>query len=104
MFENLWNKAIPAIQKIREIEQGIKPEIIQTIIDPIKIQKLYLNLIKTATTEVMLIIPTTNAMRHQDDIGILQLLKEVEVEVDHNKNNNLNIRILASPKNDYYTT
>ncbi|MGN6708488.1 MAG: hypothetical protein ACTHKF_03990, partial [Candidatus Nitrosocosmicus sp.] len=28
MFENLWNKAIPAIQKIKEIEEGIKPDVI----------------------------------------------------------------------------
>ncbi len=26
MFENLWNKSIPAIQKIKEIEEGIKPD------------------------------------------------------------------------------
>ena len=40
MFENLWKTSIPAIQKIKEIEQGIKPDIIETITDPIKIQKL----------------------------------------------------------------
>ena len=39
MFENLWNKSIPAEQKIKEIEQGIKPDIIETITDPIKIQE-----------------------------------------------------------------
>ena len=41
MFENLWNKSIPAEVKIKEIEKGIKPEIIETITDPIKINNIY---------------------------------------------------------------
>ena len=56
MFENLWNKAIPAAQKIKEIEQGIKPDIIETITDPIKIQELYLNMVRSVKTDIMLII------------------------------------------------
>ncbi len=70
MFENLWNKAIPAIQKIMEIEQGIKPDIIETITDPIKIQDLYLNLLRSSLTEIMLIIPTTNAIYRQVEMNI----------------------------------
>ena len=100
MFENLWNKAIPAIQKIIEIEQGIKPDIIETITDPIKIQNLYLNLIRSSLTEIMLIIPTTNAMYRQTEIGILHLLKKVTTNLS-NINNNITIRILTSSLNDY---
>ncbi len=100
MFENLWNKAIPAIQKIIEIEQGIKPDIIETITDPIKIQNLYLNLIRSSLTEIMLIIPTTNAMYRQSEIGILHLLKKVTTNLS-NINNNITIRILTSSLNDY---
>ena len=33
-FDMLWNKAIPADQKIKEIEEGISPEFIDTIRDP----------------------------------------------------------------------
>ena len=100
MFVNLWNKAIPAIQKIIEIEQGIKPDIIETITDPIKIQNLYLNLIRSSLTEIMLIIPTTNAMYRQSEIGILHLLKKVTTNLS-NINNNITIRILTSSLNDY---
>ncbi|HEY0579336.1 MAG TPA: HAMP domain-containing sensor histidine kinase, partial [Candidatus Nitrosocosmicus sp.] len=99
MFENLWNKAIPAAQKIKEIEQGIKPDIIETITDPIKIQHLYLNLVRSVKTEIMLIIPTSNSIIHQSDIGILPLLKDISI--DRNNNNNVKIRILTSQKNDY---
>ncbi len=104
MFENLWNKAIPAEQKIREIEQGIKPDIIETIIDPIKIQNLYLKLVKSAVTEIMLIIPTINAIYRQIKIGISYLIKEVTANhcSNNNNNNDLNIRILTSSINDYH--
>jgi len=101
MFENLWNKAIPAIQKIMEIEQGIKPDIIETIADPIKIQNLYLDLIRSSLTEIMLIIPTTNAMYRQAEIGILHLLKKVTTNLS-NINNNITIRILTSSLNDHH--
>ena len=33
IFELMWQKAIPAEQRIREIEFGIKPEVIETIKD-----------------------------------------------------------------------
>jgi two-component system sensor histidine kinase VicK len=99
MFENLWNKAIPAIQKIKEIEKGIKPDVIETITDPIKIQKLYLNL-RSAATEIMLFIPTANTMNHQADAGVFGLLKEMLEE--NNTNKNIKIRVLAPQINNHH--
>jgi signal transduction histidine kinase len=103
MFKNLWDKAIPIEDKIKEIDEGIKPDVIETITDPIKIQNLYLNLLRTATKEIMLIIPTANTMNHQDDIGALALLKEIVL--DHYDGNNkddknIDIRILAPLQNN----
>ncbi len=97
MFENLWNKAIPAVHKIKEIEQGIKPDVIETITDPIKIQNLYLNLLRSANTEIMLIIPTANTMNHQTDVGVFAFIKRNAKEKDNieNKDKNLDIRILG---------
>jgi two-component system sensor histidine kinase VicK len=92
MLKNLWNKAIPAIQKIKEIEEGIKPDVIETITDPIKIQNLYLNLLRFATKEIMLIIPTANTMNHQADAGVFGLLKEMFEE--NNNNEDVKIRVL----------
>ena len=37
IFDTIWSKAIPAEQKIKEIEEGIEPEVIETIRDPIEI-------------------------------------------------------------------
>ncbi|MGN6346927.1 MAG: ATP-binding protein [Candidatus Nitrosocosmicus sp.] len=94
MFENLWNKAIPATQKIKEIEEGIKPDVIETITDPAKIQALYLNLLRSTTKEIMLIIPTANTIHLHDDIGVFKVLGQIVN--DHNSSKkNINIRILA---------
>jgi hypothetical protein len=36
VFDTLWNKAIPAKQRIKEIEEGLKREFIETIRDLMK--------------------------------------------------------------------
>jgi two-component system sensor histidine kinase VicK len=100
MFDNLWKTSIPAIQRIKEIEQGIKPDVIETITDPIKIQNRYLDLVRSATKEIILIIPTANAIYSQADIGIIQLLKEVGA--NHNNHTSIDIRVLAPQMNDLY--
>jgi two-component system sensor histidine kinase VicK len=89
LFETLWDKAIPSEQKIREIEEGIKPDVIEPLRNPFEIQNLHISLIKSSTNEIMLIIPTTKAVRRQASVGILQLLKESAI---HKK---VSIRILA---------
>lgn len=88
VFETLWNKAIPAEGKIKEIEQGLKPDIIEVIQNPAKTKELYLDLIKSAKREILLIFPTTNAIIRQNKAGALQLLKEA---TDQHK---ANVRIL----------
>ena len=50
-FDMLWKKAIPATQRIKEIEQGLKREFMETIRDPYETQKILENLIKSAIDE-----------------------------------------------------
>ena len=96
-FETLWNKAIPADQKITEIEQGIEPEVIETIRDPKETQALTLEMIKSAKEEVLVIFSTSNAFRRQEKAGALNLLVKTA------KSKNLKIRML-SPIDDYVKT
>lgn len=88
VFETLWNKAISAEEKIREIEQGLEPDIIEVIQNPAKTAKLYLDLIKYAAREILLIFPTTNAITRQSSVGALQLLKQAAEQ------NKVNVRLL----------
>jgi two-component system, OmpR family, sensor histidine kinase VicK len=93
VFETLWNKAIPADQKIRGIEEGIelgKTDIIQS---PSKVLELFINLIKSAKSEVLLMLPTINAFLREERIGVIELLKKSATE------NNVHVRIIT-PSND----
>jgi two-component system, OmpR family, sensor histidine kinase VicK len=93
VFETLWSKAKPAEQKIREIEEGIdfgKTEIIQS---PKKILELFINMIKSAKSEILLMLPTINAFLREERIGAIELLKKSVAE------HNVNVRIIT-PSND----
>jgi two-component system, OmpR family, sensor histidine kinase VicK len=49
VFAELWKKAIPAVERIKEIEEGVKREFIEIIRDPSEIQKLSYELIRSAS-------------------------------------------------------
>jgi two-component system, OmpR family, sensor histidine kinase VicK len=93
LFENLWNKAIPAERKINEIEEGIELEKTHVIQDPQSIQKLFVDMVKSVQHEVLLILPTVNAFLREHRMGIIQLLMQAV------KERSVNVRILT-PTND----
>jgi two-component system, OmpR family, sensor histidine kinase VicK len=94
-FETLWNKAIPAKQRIREIEEGAKREFVETIRDPSEIQKIGFDLIKKAEEEILILFSTPNALSHQEKAGALELLKEAA-----SPPRNVKIRILIAADNN----
>lgn len=75
MFDNLWRQAIPAKQRIKEIEEGVKREVIETIRDPNEILKISQDLVKNAREEIMILFSTANAFRRQEKTGLLELLE-----------------------------
>ena len=77
LFETLWNKAILAEQKIREIEEGVEPDFIETINNPQDIQQLEAKLVNSAEQEILIIFPTANTFHRQEDSGPIQLLKQL---------------------------
>jgi hypothetical protein len=99
LFENLWKSASPAQYKIKEIEEGVKPPFMETLRDPLEIQKIGADLVKSAKHEIqMLLLPADNN-GNTNDIRpflteerkqvILQLLK---IAVLHG----IRVRILTS--------
>ncbi|MFL6453326.1 MAG: histidine kinase dimerization/phospho-acceptor domain-containing protein [Nitrososphaeraceae archaeon] len=93
IFEDLWNKSVPAEQTIREIEEGVilgKTEVIQS---PEDIQQLFINMVKSAKYEVLLVLPTLNAFYREERIGIMELLKQA-AEREHR----IKVRILTPTK------
>jgi two-component system sensor histidine kinase VicK len=77
VFESFWNKAIPAERRIAEIEEGFvssgSTEVIQI---PSRTKELFIDLVKSAKHEVLLLFPTVNSFLREDRIGVIQLLKE----------------------------
>src|SRR5690348_7297367 len=61
LFDTLWNKAIQAREKIKEIELGLDKEFVETINDPLQIQKLIHNLLKSATYEILILFSSINS-------------------------------------------
>ncbi|MDQ3975057.1 MAG: ATP-binding protein [Thermoproteota archaeon] len=93
LFENLWSKAIPAEQKIMEIEEGVELEKTQVIQDSRSVQKLFVDMVKLAQHEVLLILPTVNAFLREHHLGIIQLLMQAASK------RAVNVRILT-PTNE----
>ena len=77
IFDSFWNTSISAERKIKEIQGDISLGITEIIDHPLRTQELFINLIKSAKSEVLLILPTINAFMREHRIGVIQLLKEL---------------------------
>ncbi|MFL6356683.1 MAG: ATP-binding protein [Nitrososphaeraceae archaeon] len=79
IFESIWNTSTSADRKIKEIESegDLSSGITQIIDHPLRTKELFLNLIKSAKHEILLILPTVNAFIREYNIGAIQLLKEL---------------------------
>ncbi|HYA84782.1 MAG TPA: hypothetical protein VEH06_15235 [Candidatus Bathyarchaeia archaeon] len=77
IFDIFWYRAIPARQRIREIEEGIKREFIETIQDPADIKTLVFKLLDSATHEISAIFPTVKTFERYQHEGVVQFLSEV---------------------------
>jgi two-component system, OmpR family, sensor histidine kinase VicK len=94
LFETLWNKAVPAEDVIRKIEEGMKPPFIETIRDPPEIQKLGLELVNSAREELFLLSSTPNSFRHQEGADFIHRLRDVASQ------KHIKIRILTHVNNE----
>jgi two-component system sensor histidine kinase VicK len=85
VFQTLWSKAIPAEQRIKEIEKGTKPEVIETIREPKVTQERVFELLKSAKEEILVIFSTSNAFKRQEKAGgfdfLIRIVKSKDVKV-----------------------
>jgi two-component system, OmpR family, sensor histidine kinase VicK len=89
VFDSFWSRGIPAKYRIRELEEGIDPGKTELIQNPQRTLELFLNLIKSAKHEILLIIPTVNAFLREERIGAIELLKQAAIE------RNVKVRIIG---------
>ena len=75
VFDTLWNKAIPSQVRIKEIEERIKPETIEVIVDPRNALETEYRLLKSAKKEIQMIFSTVNTFHMQErQLGITKIL------------------------------
>lgn len=77
-FETLWNKAIPAEHRIRQIEEGIAPETVETFTDPSEIQRLAGKLVGSAKKELLIVFASAKELRRQQDSSVDGFLAALE--------------------------
>lgn len=96
-FETLWNKALPAEQRFREIEEGIAPEIVEVISDGNKVQQFALNLVNMANRELLIMFASENEYRRQQQSpnGFLKALQKMSKKTKRG----INIRITMPSRN-----
>ncbi|HYV51657.1 MAG TPA: hypothetical protein VE971_00030 [Candidatus Eisenbacteria bacterium] len=94
IFDVFWHRAIPARQRIKEIEEGIKREFIETIQDPADVKTLVFKLMDSATHEISAIFPTVKTFERYQHEGVVQFLSEVATQ------RNISVRVLSAKDTD----
>jgi hypothetical protein len=87
LFENLLNHAVPARDKIKELQHGVQREYIKTIQDPTSILQLVRERIKTAGFDIQALFATMNSFYRAEADGIIDLLGAA-------RSRGINVRVL----------
>src|SRR5215831_18019005 len=77
IFDSFWNTSSSAERKIREIQSDIRLGITEIIDNPSRTQELFIDLVKSAKSEILLILPTINAFMREQRIGVMDLFKQL---------------------------
>ena len=80
VFDTLWNKSISSEEKIKEVEDGIQPHIIEIIRDTHQIQKLAVRLLTSAREEILVLFSTAKAFYRQDKLGAVLLVEQMAIQ------------------------
>jgi two-component system sensor histidine kinase VicK len=89
LFNSLWNRSMSAEQRIKEIEEGIKAEFFEVIDDTKKISQIFIDLAKSVTNEMLLLLPNDRAMVRINKLGVIDYL------VKASKENHATIKIIC---------
>jgi hypothetical protein len=76
LFDTLWTKAIPAQQKILQIEEGVEADFFEVITDQKEASELLVTLSKSARKEVLFLLPNDKAIIRIERLGVLDTLAE----------------------------
>ena len=99
IFDTLWRTAVPGEKKIKEIEEGIIPEVIESINDPVVLQNKLVDLLRSTKEEILIIFSTANAFHRLEHNGSIRILKEIT-----DSNPNVKMKVLIPKDNEIEAT
>jgi signal transduction histidine kinase len=88
LFEEIWRNGIDGQHRIKQVEEEGVDYAIEVIQNPDRTEELYWGIVKSAEKEILLILPTANAVIRQEKMGIIKYLAEAT------KSRNIQVRIL----------
>jgi two-component system, OmpR family, sensor histidine kinase VicK len=80
IFQTLWNKAIPAKQRIEEIELEREHEFLEVCPDHLRAADIYSQFAELVQNEALLILPNSRSLQREYDIGILHKLVDAALK------------------------
>jgi len=92
VFDSFWNTSSSSDRRTTEIRNNVSLGVTENIDNPSRTQELFIDLIKSAKSEVLLMLPTVNSFIREYRIGVIQLLEELST---HPIGRAVNIRILT---------
>ena len=93
LFEEIWRNGIDGQHRIKQVEEEGVDYDIEVIQNPDRTEELYWGIVKSAEKEILLILPTANAVIRQEKMGIIKYLAEAT------KSRNIQVRILMPQVN-----
>jgi hypothetical protein len=76
LFDALWERGVPAEQRIAEIELGVAPSCTEVIYDPVKIRNKAFELVTHAQDEALLFLASANSFVRAERMGMIGALEE----------------------------
>jgi hypothetical protein len=74
VFDILWKKAIPALKRIKEIEDNLIREFIETIHNSDETVSLISKVISSATEEIQMVFSTLDTFKLYEKFGIMDMI------------------------------
>jgi len=113
VFEKLWENASDTRARMASVDEGVEMPDIEVIPNASIAREFYLNAVKNAHEEIMIMFPTTNAFLRQYKMGAAQLAKEsaqkrkvkVRILMPKHESTEQSVRSLTedrSPYSNYY--
>ena len=94
IFEELWENGIVATERIKDIQAGVDLADIEVISSSLRARDQCIDIVKSASREILWIFPTANAFLRQEKIGAIPLAIQAA------KDKNVKVKTLVPANNE----